>query len=116
MRKKLTPQEFASRLKLVQPDLKIIGLYESMRTKILVKNKYGTCLVYPHLLLQGHKPSIATATNRNEYFIAQSKEIHGDKYDYSMLEYTGYLDLIKIKRQNGSFYYTTPYEHLRVNL
>jgi len=113
MRKKLTPQEFASRLKLVQPYLEIIGLYESMRTKILVKNKYGTCLVYPHLLLQGHKPSIATALDRNAYFINQAEEIHGKKYDYSEVDYTGYLDLIKIKRQNGSFYYATPYEHLR---
>lgn len=116
MRKKLTPQEFASRLKEIQPDLKIIGLYDSMRTKILVSNKYGTCLVYPHLLLQGHKPSIATALDRDSYFISQAKEIHGDKYDYSMLKYTGYLDLIKIREKNGSFYYTTPYEHLRVNL
>lgn len=61
----------------------VIGKYEKASKNIVVQDKYGYCKVTPNRLLQGKACNLKSAINRTEYFIAQAKSIHGDKYDYT---------------------------------
>jgi|694.fasta_scaffold00478_35 hypothetical protein len=54
---------------------------------IIVKTKYGLCKIKKYHLLNKVIPSIQTALDKNKYFINQAKEIHGDTYNYSKLNY-----------------------------
>jgi DNA G:T-mismatch repair endonuclease len=47
-----------------------------------------------------------------EQFIEKAKEIHGDKYDYSEVNYVNYLTKVKIICQNHGEFLQTPYNHL----
>lgn len=67
----------------------IIGNYENNTTKILVKDKYGECLITPKILLKGFNPSVNSAVNSTEYCINKFKEVHGDKYLYDNFTYNG---------------------------
>lgn len=78
--------------------------YAGVKTKILVENKYGECLVYPTILIKGVNFSINSAINKTEYWINQAQEIHGDKYDYSKTKYISVNVKIKIIcKEHGEF-------------
>lgn len=49
-----------------------------------------------------------------EEFIRRAKEVHGDKYDYSLSEYTGIDDEIFIVCPIHGKFKTTPYTHLKI--
>lgn len=68
-------------------DFEVSGLYTGGRNKLLIKDKYGECLVNPNNLLKGSKPSIQTSIDKTKYFIEKAKLVHGDKYDYSLVDY-----------------------------
>jgi hypothetical protein len=46
--------------------------------------------------LKGKSPEKAIAKKTTQDFIDESKKIWGDKYDYSLTEYTGALNLVKV--------------------
>lgn len=54
---------------------------------VLTKTKYGLCKSSIHHLLNGKTPSIRSALNKTEYFVNFAKNIHGDKYDYSITNF-----------------------------
>ena len=63
----------------------VIGEYVNSRVKIKVENKFGICEVSPMNLYKS-VPSIETAVDKTDYCKKQFKEIHGDKYDYSLVD------------------------------
>lgn len=62
-------------------------------------------------MLQGGKTSIINAVNKTEYFTAQAREVHGDKYDYSLVDYKGCDIKIIIISKYGEFL-LSPKKHL----
>lgn len=49
-----------------------------------------------------------------EIFIERAKQLHGDKYDYSKVEYKGAVDKVLIHcNECGAEFWQTPTQHLR---
>ncbi len=55
--------------------------------KIIVKNNYGYCSVSLNNLRKRSYPTIQSSLDKSSYFINRAKEVHGDKYDYSLVNY-----------------------------
>jgi hypothetical protein len=109
-----THNEFVNQIQNIQPELEIVGKYVGKRhAKILVKDKYGICNCFATALLKGYKPSISSAVNPTEYFINKAKEIHNDKYDYSLVNYTHSESKIKIICPEHGIFEQTPHTHLK---
>jgi len=79
---------------------------------VLVHDGIGICKIQKTHLLSGWNPSIRTALNKNEYFITQAKRIHGNKYDYSKVDYTGTDNKIKIICPEHGEFLQSPHSHL----
>lgn len=106
MSKKLTNEEFKDRVRKVHPELQILEEYVDARTKILVKDKYGICKIAPDGLLK-HIPSILSAVNKTDYWAEMAKEVHGNKYNYSKVDYkTNQTKVEIICSIHGSFWQT----------
>jgi len=103
--KLLNDKEFKNRIFLIfKNDLVICSKYVNRRTKIIIQNKYGKCLVNPGELLNGCKPSIISSIDKTQYFINQCRELHGDRYDYSLVEYiNANTKVIIICKTHGEF-------------
>ena len=86
-----THEQFLEKLDIVHPNRKweVIGEYEHNKIPILLKDKYGECLIPPNNLLQRSQPSVKTAVNKTQYTINKFKEVWGDRYDYSKFIYLG---------------------------
>lgn len=89
----------------------IIGEYTHCHSSIEVKTPYGICKCDPYSLLRCHIPSIKTAINKTEYFINKSKSIHGDLYDYSLVEYRGDDKKVMIISPCGKIFEQSPTHH-----
>jgi len=100
MGRKLTLEEFKQKYYEKFPDSKVEILKEICQNRILIKNKYGICDTKKCHLLNGNNPTIQSALNKNEYFANKAREVHGDKYDYSLVEYKGKDLYIIIKCKN----------------
>lgn len=87
MGRKKTHSQFIIKARKIHPNLDILGEYVNNKTKILVRNKYGVCSVTPDKILQGRTPSIMSAVDKSSYFTNKAIEVHGNKYDYSKVEY-----------------------------
>ena len=112
-KKLIKTEKFKSRLKLIRPELSVIGEYEGALNKILVETQYGICNCIANNLLNGQFPSIETAINKTEYYLNQIKEIHSNKYDYSKLEYKdAKTKIVIICPEHGEFK-QLPYHHLK---
>lgn len=95
---------FKNQLKKYQPNIELLSEYIRSDHRIKVKTKYGDCFPIASTLLQGKPLSIDTAINKSNYFTNQAKEIHGDKYDYSKVNYTtGCAKVILICKKHGEF-------------
>lgn len=78
----------------------------------LIENKYGKCRVFSGHVLNGYYAKIRTALDKTSYFINQAREKHGDRYDYSKVEYKGCKsDIVIICPKHGEFL-QTPTGHL----
>ena len=62
--------------------------------------------------LKGRCPEKTTAKKTTEDFILESKSIWGDKYDYSLVDYNGSLNDVKIIH-NGTVYQQRASSHLK---
>jgi hypothetical protein len=100
--------QFIKEVKILHPNLEIIGTYIKGNHKILVKTKYGLCNVLATSLLNKGNPCITTALNKTEYFINQCKELYGDKYGYSKVEYINHNTSVKIEFSTNVFRKYTP--------
>ena len=95
---------FKMKLYNISPDVVVIGEYVSSNAKILVKDCFGICKMSPSSLLQKHKPSVSSAINKTDYIRSQFKAIHGNKYDYSKVDYKGAeTKVIIICEKHGEF-------------
>jgi len=118
MIKKKTHEQFLEDLILksdgyTNKEFEIASKYECSQCKMLVRTKYGFCEVRPSNL-PSRNPSIRSAVNPTEYFINQAREVHGDKYDYSLVEYKSSHNKVKIISEFGIFE-QTPNSHLNGN-
>lgn len=77
-------------------DFLIVDSYVNINTKMLCEDKYGLLLVPPESLIKGYKPTIPSAINKDEYLINKFREVHGDRYDYSLVEYVNSKTKVKI--------------------
>ena len=112
MAKEYTLESFKEKLYKKHPnsDLKILELYKY--GKLLVENKFGKCIDYKMGVLRYGKVSIETAINKTEYFINQAKTIHGNKFDYSQVNYIGCDTKVKIICPIHGEFEQAPYKHL----
>jgi len=90
--KKLNHLQFLEKLELkntyyAKKEFVVSGFYVDSRTKIEVETLFGKCLILPTSLLKGFNPTIETAIDKNNYIIAQFKNVHGDKYNYDYVHY-----------------------------
>ena len=110
---KCNQDEVFKKVNRLHKDLKILEgeVYTGMKNNILLQNKYGVVSCQIGNLLEGKIPSIQSAIDKNSYFANQAKEIHGDSYDYSLVEYTNNTTKVKIIGPNGEFM-TRPNHHL----
>lgn len=91
--------------------------YPSLTDKILTTDDIE--LIYDNVLykqkvskhIMGRCPEKNTPRKTTEQFIAESKKVWGDKYDYSLVEYTGALKKVKII-YNGIVYEQDAVSHI----
>lgn len=123
MGKNLTTSEFISKAKLVHGDKYDYSLveYVDRRTKVtIVCPEHGEFAQTPNRHLSNHgcpKCSIQSRVDKRtftkEEFISKAIEVHGDKYDYSKVEYiNGHTKVCIICPIHGETY-ETPSNHLR---
>lgn len=92
-----------------------LGQYTNMNTLLEVHTKYGICLIKPTQLMNGAKPTIQSAINKNEYFINQCKEKFGSKsFTYDKVEYIGSTTSVTINCQIHGEFEKTPQAMLRL--
>lgn len=90
----------------------VISPYKRALSKIKVNTKYGDCLVEANSLVRGYKPTISTAVDKDRFFEAQSKEIHGDEFNYEKVKYTNNDTPITIICSIHGDFNMLPKEHL----
>ncbi len=106
---------FSIKMSKINPNLTIVGEYKKDNEKILVKDELDIFyLSTPTHLLSGKLPSIKTALNKNICFIKKAVLIHGDRYDYSKVQYVNNRTKIKIIcNKCHETFLQTPNAHLR---
>jgi len=116
MGKKLTQEEFIIKSKEIHGDNYDYSLveYVNVRGKIkLIKDgEIYEQFAYAHL--QGKSPEKAPFKITNDEFIKRSIEIHGDMFDYSLVDCQGSHSKIKII-YNGKVYHQILNDHIRGN-
>lgn len=55
---------------------------------------------------------VVNQTHTNEDFIKKSKLVHGNRYDYSLVEYRGHRHKVKVICKNHGVFLTTPANHI----
>jgi len=110
---KLTTSEFIKKSKEIHGDKYDYSLVEYVNNSTpvkLINKKYNVVVKQnPYNHLRGHAPTQLTT----ELFIQKSKEIHGDKYDYSLVEYVNNSTPVKlINKQYGYVFEKIPIHHL----
>ena len=89
--------------------------YVNNNTKIeVICREHGSFFVLPRIHLSGCEcPKCKGVGSDREYFIEKAKKVHGDKYDYSKVEYKRSNQKVCIicKRCNKEFW-QTPNAHL----
>lgn len=106
-------QYFKNQLKDISPEIEVTGEYVGNKIKIKLASKFGDCLMLPNTLLAGRKPTIRAAINKTEYLVNQFKAVHGDKYDYSKVEYVNFIIKVCIVCPIHGEFWQTPNSHLQ---
>lgn len=95
-------------------NVKIISEFKSTNDIIIIEDRYGLCKIKAISLIRNYTPCIRTAIDKNEYFKNKAREVHGNKYDYSLVDYVNSSKKIKIIGKFGVFE-QTPDSHLQGN-
>jgi hypothetical protein len=117
MSKKLTTEEFIEKSKKVHGDRYDYSLveYKNNNTKVkIICSKHG---VFEQTLKNHLNSNCPKCSNNNikltkKDFIKKSREIHGNKYDYSLVEYKNNHTKVKIICPKHGFFEQIPYSHL----
>ncbi len=94
--------------------------YVNSKTKVLIICPiHGEFWQTPQAHLRGHKCPLCANKRRGDAirsnkddFIKRAKEIHGDEYDYSQVEYKGAMKKVPIICKKHGTFYMTPMSHL----
>ena len=78
---KYTEEKFLSEVKLLHPDINVIGRFKSLMSPILVEDKYGVLQIKQSRLLLRMRPSIMQALNKTQYFMNQLKDKQPKVYE-----------------------------------
>lgn len=102
MSKKLTTEEFIARARAIHGDKydysKVEYKGQDVKVKIICP-QHGVFSQTPHSHLRGQKCpkcAIQGKMSTTEKFVTKAREVHGDKYDYSLVEYMGSRAKVKI--------------------
>ena len=117
MSKKLTTDEFIKKAKKVHGNKYDYSLVEYINSGIKVKiicPKHGVFEQNSHSHLQNHGCPYCSESKKltREEFIEKSKKVHGDKYDYSLVEYKTNHNKVKIICPNHGEFNQSPNSHL----
>lgn len=105
--RKLTKEEFIQKSKLIHGDKYDYSLVEYICSKTKIKIIYEGCIYEqtPNHHLKGKCPEKRiNKLKDSSTFISDSKKIHGDKYEYSLVHYMGcYEPVMIICLEHGEF-------------
>jgi len=90
--------------------------YKGCNVKICITcPKHGDFWQKPSLHLRGHRcpKCFGTPQKTLDEFIRQAQEVHGNKYDYSKVEYKGNKEKVCITCPEHGDFWQTPNSHLR---
>ena len=115
---RLTTQEFISRARTVHGDNYgyAFSVYQSTRKKVYIHcPEHGMFKQTPnhHVNGRGCPGCFGTEKYTNDSFIKKAREIHGDFYDYSCVEYVNSQTKIKIVCNYHGVFEQNPNNHLR---
>lgn len=122
MAKKLTNKEFLEKVKVIHGDKydysKITYLYEEDKITIICKKHKIEFrqAVHKHLAGQGCRKCFSEANGERcrtsvDEFIKKARKTHGEKYNYSSIEYKNNNTSIKINCPTHGDFYQTPGNH-----
>lgn len=78
---------------------------------ITVETPFGPCRVTRNHYKRGKVPSIQTALNKNEYIKREFRNKHGDRYNYSLVQYDKSKTKVKIICKEHGVFECTPSMH-----
>jgi len=115
--KRLTTKTFIEKAKQVHGDKYDYSLVDYTGTENKVKiicSKHGEFEQTPHKHLQKSGCQICGGNKKyiTKTFIEKSKEIHGDKYEYSLVEYKNISTKIKVICRKHGIFNQLPYNHI----
>jgi len=112
--KRLTTKDFIDKAKLIHGDKYDYSLVDYKNCMIEVQILYNNEIYnqVPSYHLSGFCPENKVLKTNTEIFIINSKKIHGDRYDYSLVSYKNRYSKVKIIF-NNTIYTQTPDMHLR---
>ena len=117
--KTLTTEEFIQKAKEIHGNKYDYSLveYADSKTKVkIVCSKHGVFEQIPNDHLNGCGcPKCSGKNKTTEEFIQKAKEIHGNKYDYSLVDYKNATSKIKIVCSKHGIFEQTPYNHLSLH-
>ena len=114
-----TTDEFIAKAKKIHGDKYDYSKVKYIDTKskvCVVCPEHGEFWQTPHNHLSGQgcpKCGVEKQTSTKEEFIKKAKEIHGDKYDYSKVDYSNAHTKVCIICPNHGEFWQTPNNHLR---
>jgi hypothetical protein len=115
MLKKLTLEEFITKSKLIHKDKYDYSLveYVNSRTKVtIVCPSCGEFEQLPNNHLYGYGCKKCSLLSNTNDFISKAKSIHGDRYDYSSVDYKHNRKAIVIICPKHGEFLKTPHDHL----
>lgn len=117
--KKLTTQEFIDRARAVHGDKYVYSFveYKNNCEKVhIICQEHGMFEQRPNYHLSGKgcpKCGIESKKHTNESFIKKTREIHGDKFDYSNVEYVSVHKKVIIMCPEHGEFEQTPANHFK---
>ena len=121
MAKRLTTEEFKLKLAQENPTVELLSEYNGNKNYITVRCKIDGNIwkTKPNWLKRGsrclvcyHKLNGEIRRNTLEYFISKANEIHGDRYDYSKVEYVNNKTKVCIICPEHGEFWQTPEKHI----
>jgi hypothetical protein len=115
--KKLTTEKFIEKAKEIHGDKYDYSKvnYKNNKTKVtIICKKHGEFLQTPNSHLRGQSCPGCSGSKKltTEKFIERAKEIHGDKYDYSKVNYKNNCSKVTIICKKHGEFLQTPNSHL----
>jgi len=116
--KKLTTEEFIEKARKIHGDKYNYSLveYKSTKTKVkIICKEHGIFKQRPDSHISGQSCPKCGGTKKltTDEFIEKSKKIHGNKYDYNLVEYKNNTTKVKIICSQHGIFEQKPQEHLR---